>query len=426
VGRNAIDRFVLAKLEEHGLAPSPEAEKTTMIRRVTLDLTGLPPTVEEVDAFLKDASENAYEKVVDRLLASPRYGEQMAMSWLDGARYADSHGYQADWERYQWRWRDWVIEAFNKNQPFDQFTVEQLAGDLLPNPTVEQRMATGFNRNHRMNTEGGTIAEEWRTEYVIDRVDTMGTVWLGLTLGCARCHDHKYDPVSQKEFYQLYAFFNNVPERRARAGEGGEPQAVHQGAAAGGRVEAEAVRRGDRGGGAGGAGEGAEAAGAVGEVGGESGGAQAGRGVDERRGGGEVGGGGRRAFAKRPDKSLLASKRNASTDTGTDTYTVTFKAGRGADHGDPAGGAAGRFAAGEGAGAVAERELRADRLRRAGGREAGEAGERVGRLRAGQVSGGRTRLTGIRAAPGGRFIPMAGWRTRRCSRWRHRRRATSR
>ena len=210
--RNPIDAFVLARLEAEGLRPSPEADKTTLIRRVTLDLTGLPPTPEEVDAFLADSSPNAYEKVVDRLLASPHYGERMAMQWLDGARYADSNGYQADYERFMWPWRDWVIDAYNKNMPFDEFTVEQIAGDLLPNATLDQKIATGFHRNHRINTEGGIIAEEWRVETVIDRVEATSSVWLGLTMGCARCHDHKYDPISQKEFYQVFAFFNNVAE----------------------------------------------------------------------------------------------------------------------------------------------------------------------------------------------------------------------
>jgi hypothetical protein len=210
--RNPIDRFILAKLEREGLKPSPEADRATLIRRVSLDLTGIPPTPQEVDAFVNDRSPNAYEKVVDRLLASPRYGERMAMSWLDGARYADSNGYQADYERFQWRWRDWVIDAYNHNMPFDQFTIEQIAGDLLPNATLSQKIATGFNRNHRINTEGGVIPEEWRVETVIDRVETTSAVWLGLTAGCARCHDHKYDPISQKEFYQLFAYFNNVPE----------------------------------------------------------------------------------------------------------------------------------------------------------------------------------------------------------------------
>jgi len=209
---NEIDHFVLRRLQRENLSPSIEADKRTLIRRVSLDLTGLPPTLEEVDNFLSDNTPGAYERLVDRLLASPRYGEQMAATWLDAARYADSYGYQDDGEATMWRWRDWVIEAFNSNMPFDQFTIEQLAGDLLPNPTLEQRIATGFNRNHRHNSEGGAIPEEFRTEYVIDRVSTTGTVWLGLTLGCARCHDHKFDPITQKEFYELFAFFNSVPE----------------------------------------------------------------------------------------------------------------------------------------------------------------------------------------------------------------------
>ena len=211
--RNEIDFFVLDRLQPIQLKPSPPAEKTVLIRRVSLDLTGLPPTPGEVDAFLADDSPDAYEKVVDRLLRSPRYGEHMALSWLDAARYADSNGYQTDGERTMWRWRDWVIDAFNANMPFDRFTVEQLAGDMLPQPTLEQRIATGFNRNHRGNGEGGIIAEEFAVEYVVDRVETTSTVWLGLTLGCARCHDHKYDPFSQREFYRTYAFFNNIPER---------------------------------------------------------------------------------------------------------------------------------------------------------------------------------------------------------------------
>ena len=210
--KNAIDTFVLAKLEENGLQPSPQADRYTLIRRVSLDLTGIPPTPAEIEAFVNDPSPNAYEKVVDRLLASPRYGERMAMDWMDYARYADSNGYQADWERYQWRWRDWVINAFNKNMPYDEFTVDQLAGDLLPHPTLDQIIATGFNRNHRINTEGGVVAEEWRVESLVDRVETTSETWLGLTAGCARCHDHKYDPISQKEFYSLCAYFNNVPE----------------------------------------------------------------------------------------------------------------------------------------------------------------------------------------------------------------------
>lgn len=210
--KNAIDYFVLARLEAEGLQPSPEADRATLLRRVSFDLTGLPPTAKELDEFLADASPNAYEKVVDRLLASPRYGERMAFRWLDAARYADTNGYQIDGDRSAWRWRDWVIEAFNANKPFDEFVVEQLAGDLLPNPTLDQRIATAFNRNHRINAEGGIVPEEYRIEYVIDRVDTTSTVFMGLTFGCARCHNHKYDPLSQKEFYQLSAYFNSIDE----------------------------------------------------------------------------------------------------------------------------------------------------------------------------------------------------------------------
>jgi len=213
--RNALDRFVLAQLEKEGLSPSAEANKETLIRRVTLDLTGLPPTIAEIDAFLADSTADAYEKLVERLLASPRYGEHMAAAWLDAARYSDTNGYQTDSTRTMWPWRDWVVEAFNQNQPFDQFTVEQIAGDLLPDATDRQKLATGFNRNHPLNGEGGRIAEESRVEYVVDRVDATATVWLGLTAGCGRCHDHKYDPLSQREFYQLYAFFNNISESGA-------------------------------------------------------------------------------------------------------------------------------------------------------------------------------------------------------------------
>jgi mono/diheme cytochrome c family protein len=209
---NPIDAFIRARLAKEGLTPAPEADRPTLIRRVSLDLTGIPPTPQEVDAFLADKSPNAYEKVVDRLIASPRYGERMAVQWLDFARYADSNGFQSDTSRTMWHWRDWVINAFNRNLPFDRFTIEQLAGDLLPNPAREQIVATGFNRNHRLNGEGGRIVEEWFAENVIDRVDTTGSTWLGLTLGCARCHDHKFDPVSQKEFYQLFAFFNSNDE----------------------------------------------------------------------------------------------------------------------------------------------------------------------------------------------------------------------
>ncbi|MBL8290944.1 MAG: DUF1553 domain-containing protein [Bryobacterales bacterium] len=211
--RNPIDQFVLARLEQEKLKPSPEADKATLLRRVTLDLTGLPPTPEELDAFLKDKSAQAYEKVVDRLLKSPHYGERMAVQWLDLARYADTHGFHIDSHRDMWLWRKWVIDAFNRNMRFDQFAIEQLAGDLLPNATVEQRLATGFNRNHMINFEGGAIPEEYQTEYVIDRVEATANVFMGMTMGCARCHDHKYDPISQKDFYRFYAFFNNVAEK---------------------------------------------------------------------------------------------------------------------------------------------------------------------------------------------------------------------
>jgi hypothetical protein len=211
--RGELDRFVLARLEKEGLTPSPEAAKESLIRRVTLDLTGLPPTLEEVDAFLVDPSPDAYDKVVDRLLASPHYGERMAVDWLDGARYADTNGYQVDRDREIWAWRDWVVGAFNRNLPFDQFTIEQLAGDLLPNPTLEQRIATGFNRNNMLNEEGAIDPEEFLAEYAADRAETTGAVWLALTMNCCRCHDHKYDPLTARDFYSLKAFFNNVPER---------------------------------------------------------------------------------------------------------------------------------------------------------------------------------------------------------------------
>lgn len=210
--RNPIDNFVLARLEKEGLAPSPEADRAALLRRVSFDLTGLPPTLAELDAFLADHSPAAYENAVDRLLASPRYGERMAVDWLDAARYADTHGYQVDPAREMWPWRDWVIAAFNNNLPYDQFTIKQLAGDLLPNATIEDRIATGFQRNHRINSETGSIAEEFQAENLVDRVSTFGAVWLGLTTGCARCHDHKYDPIPTRDFYSLYAFFNNVDE----------------------------------------------------------------------------------------------------------------------------------------------------------------------------------------------------------------------
>ncbi len=211
--RNGIDYFTLARLETEKLKPNPEANKPTLIRRATLDLTGLPPTIKEVDAFLADRSRDAYEKLVDRLLASPHYGERMAQNWLDLARYADTSGYHFDGVRFMWLWRDWVIKAFNDNKPYDEFTVEQLAGDLLPNPTQSQRIATGFVRNNMTNDEGGADPDEYLNKYVVDRVTTVGAVWMGLTVGCTECHDHKYDPLTTKEFYRMYAFFHNVPEK---------------------------------------------------------------------------------------------------------------------------------------------------------------------------------------------------------------------
>jgi hypothetical protein len=211
--RNPIDDFILSRLEAEGLSPSLEADRPTLIRRLSLDLTGLPPTLAEVDAFLADHRADAYETVVDRLLNSPRFGERMALDWLDAARYADTHGFHIDSGRDMTRWREWVINAFNKNLPFDCFTIEQLAGDLLPDATLDQKIASGFNRNHMISFEGGAIPEEYLTAYIVDRVNTTGTVWLGLTVGCSQCHDHKYDPITQKEFYSLYAFFNNVPEK---------------------------------------------------------------------------------------------------------------------------------------------------------------------------------------------------------------------
>jgi hypothetical protein len=210
--RNPIDLFILHRLQREGLTAAPEADRARLLRRVTLELTGVPPTLEELDAFLADDSPEAYERVVDRLLESPRYGERMVWEWLDAARYADTNGYQGDPTRSMWYWRDWAVAALNANQPFDRFTVEQLAGDLLPSPTQPQLIATGFHRNHMINGEGGRIAEESRVDYVQDRVETSGTVWLGLTFNCCRCHDHKYDPIAQREYYQLAAFFNSIEE----------------------------------------------------------------------------------------------------------------------------------------------------------------------------------------------------------------------
>ncbi len=210
--RNPIDQFLFKRLEKEGLKPASEAEKTALIRRVTFDLTGLPPTLEEIDEFLADDSPEAYEKVVDRLLRSPRYGEHLARYWLDAARYGDTHGLHLDNERSLWPYREWVIDAFNSNKPFDEFTIEQLAGDLLPNASLDQKIATGFNRCNVTTSEGGSIVEEYRVRYAIDRTETMATVWMGLTVGCSVCHDHKFDPVSQQEFYSLYAYYNNTAD----------------------------------------------------------------------------------------------------------------------------------------------------------------------------------------------------------------------
>ena len=211
--RNPIDQFIVARLEREGLKPSVEADRTTLLRRVTYDLTGLPPTPAEIDTFIADKSPDAYEKRVEALLRSERFGERMAVPWLDAARYADSHGYHIDSLRGMWPWRDWVIDAFNRNLPFDRFVIEQLAGDLLPNATRQQKVASGFNRNHMINFEGGAIADEYQVEYVVDRVEATSSAFMGLTMGCARCHSHKFDPITHKEFYQFFAFFNNVPER---------------------------------------------------------------------------------------------------------------------------------------------------------------------------------------------------------------------
>jgi len=211
--RNPIDHFILARLEAEGLHPSPEASKEKLLRRLHFDHTGIPPTIQEIDAFLLDNEPGAYERAVDRLLESPHYGERMAVDWLDGARYADTNGFQNDFRREMWIWRDWVIDAFNDNLPYDQFVVEQLAGDLLPSATESQRIATGFVRNNRSNTEGGSIEEEWYVENRVDRVETTATVFMGLTMGCARCHDHKYDPMSQTEFYEMFSFFNSSEDK---------------------------------------------------------------------------------------------------------------------------------------------------------------------------------------------------------------------
>ena len=223
---NEIDHFVVAKLREQNMTPAPPADKATLLRRATLDLTGLPPSPKEVRDFLADDTPDAFEHVVERLLHSPRYGEHMARTWLDLARYADTDGYQNDRYRYQHVWRDWVIMAFNQNMPYDQFLTEQLAGDMLPKATFKQQVATGFCRNHRINSEDGSIPAEWHVENVVDRVDTLGTAILGLTIGCARCHDHKYDPLTQQEYYELFAYFNNVPEWGVGPNNGNSPPFV--------------------------------------------------------------------------------------------------------------------------------------------------------------------------------------------------------
>ena len=211
--KTPIDRFVLARLDKEGLKPAAEAERANLLRRVSFDLTGLPPTPEEVKAFLADKTANAYEKQVDRLLGSPRYGERMALQWLDIARYADTHGYHIDSHRDMWRWREWVIRAFQDNKPFNQFVVEQIAGDMIPGASKDQILASGFNRNHMINFEGGAIPEEYQNEYMVDRVETTAMAFMAMTLGCAKCHDHKYDPLSQKDFYRFGAFFNNINEK---------------------------------------------------------------------------------------------------------------------------------------------------------------------------------------------------------------------
>ncbi len=207
-----IDRFIQARIERAGLTPAPEADRATLIKRLSIDLLGLPPSIEDVKSFADDERPDAYERLVDRLLASPRYGERMSLPWLDAARYADSNGFQQDGDTWQWLWRDWVVRAMNADLPFDQFTIWQLAGDLLPDATVDQKIASGFNRNHLLNGEGGAIAEEQRWVNLFDRMDTTATTWLGLTMACAQCHDHKYDPLTMKDYYSLLDAFNRVPE----------------------------------------------------------------------------------------------------------------------------------------------------------------------------------------------------------------------
>ncbi|MDA1165182.1 MAG: DUF1549 domain-containing protein, partial [Planctomycetota bacterium] len=220
---NSIDAFVLKRLEERGLVPNDPAQLERVLRRVTFDLTGLPPTIEEIDQFLAAAKVDpnvAYEKAVDRLLASEHFGERMALMWMDAARYGDSSVFHADGPRNMWPWRDWTINAYNANKPFDRFTVEQLAGDLIPEATVDQKIATGFNRNNATTDEGGAIAEEFRVEYAVDRVKTTSMVWMGLSLECAQCHNHKYDPITMKDYYRFFAYFNQAsdPGMQTRSG----------------------------------------------------------------------------------------------------------------------------------------------------------------------------------------------------------------
>ena len=225
-GHNPIDHFVLKQLEANGLKPTTEATRELLIRRVTFDLTGLPPTLAEVDAFVNDKSPNAYEKVVDRLLASKSYAERMTLHWMDVARYGDSSVHHADGPRTMWPWRDWVINAYHTNKSFKEFATEQLAGDLIPNATIDQKIATGFNRNHGTTDEGGLIVEEYRVEYVVDRVKTTGNVFLGLSIECAQCHSHKYDPISHKEYYEFFAFFNNNADSGKQTRGGNAPPMV--------------------------------------------------------------------------------------------------------------------------------------------------------------------------------------------------------
>ena len=224
--QNSIDHFVLAQMQSLNLAPNDPASREILIRRITLDLTGIPPTIDEIDSFLADKKPDAYSRLVQRLLHSPKFGERMAVDWLDAARYGDSSVFHADGPRDMWAWRDWVINAFNNNKSYKDFTIEQLAGDLLPTPTVDQQIASGFNRNHGTTDEGGAIAEEYRVEYIVDRIKTTSTVWLGLTLECAQCHDHKYDPFTQEEYYQLFAYFNQASDKGMQTRRGNEPPIV--------------------------------------------------------------------------------------------------------------------------------------------------------------------------------------------------------